>query len=90
MEDHMRSNLKILCVFLTFMTSSALAAPSTARLKAIDFDEELVEGLNRRPLDSLQSIHDGRDRKRKTHLYRKRSSFRSELARSVRSAALNR
>jgi len=57
---------------------------SDSRLKAIDFEEDLVEGLNKRPLDSLQSLKD-RDRRRKAqHLYRKRASYRLEILESVR------
>ena len=63
----------------------ALAASS--RLKSIDFDEDLVEGMNRRPLDSLQSIRDRDRKRRKRHLYRKRASFRSEVLRSVGESA---
>lgn len=54
------------------------------RQKVIDFEDEVVEGMNRRPLDSLSQISE-RDRlRRKSHLYRKRGGFRSETAETLR------
>lgn len=60
--------------------SNSLRADAGAvakRGKVIDFDDEVVEGLNKRPLDSLSQISE-RDRRRRSHLYRKRSGFSSE------------
>jgi hypothetical protein len=42
------------------------------RQKVIDFEDEVVEGMNRRRL------------RRKSHLYRKRGGFRSETAETLR------
>src|SRR5947209_2831380 len=53
-------------------------APLHHRSRVIDFDDTLVEGINKRPLDSLDQIGDqGRNRDR-GHLYRKRAGFRDE------------
>ncbi len=54
------------------------------RAKVIDFEDEVVEGMNKRPLDSLQQISDGDRRKRKPHLYRTRAGFRSETEETLR------
>lgn len=51
--------------------------PST-RQKVIDFEGDLVEGVNKQPLDSLSEVSEARKRKRQSHLYRKRRSFRTE------------
>jgi len=59
-------------------------ADSAKRQKVIDFEDEVVEGLNKQPLDSLDSIADRDHRKHKPHLYRKRAGFRTETARSLR------
>ena len=53
-------------------------SPSAKRSRLLDFDDQLIEGLNKKPLDSLQQITDGRGGRRKTHLYRKRAAFRME------------
>lgn len=48
------------------------------RQKVIDFEDQLVEGMNKQPLDSLNQISEKDRKKKKPHLYRKRTGFRSE------------
>lgn len=65
----------------------ALLSESTAfagRQKVIDFEGDLVEGVNKRPLDSLSQISDMNRNKRKSHLYRKRKGFRVETKETLR------
>lgn len=50
----------------------------------IDFEDEVVEGMNRRPLDSLNQISEKDKRKKKPHLYRKRVGFRTETTETLR------
>lgn len=57
---------------------------NSKRGKVIDFEDEVVEGVNRRPLDSLSQISERDRKRRKPHLYRKRASFRSENAETLR------
>jgi len=67
-------------IAVTFAHSYSRAeggAPPTNRQKVIDFEDSLVEGMNKRPLDSFSQISE-RDRRKKLHLYRKRSGFRTE------------
>jgi hypothetical protein len=59
-------------------------ADTTKRQKVIDFEDEVVEGVNKRPLDSLNQISERDRRKKKPHLYRKRGGFKSETAESLR------
>jgi len=40
----------------------------------INFEDEVVEGINRKPLDSVNQISE-RDKNGKSHLYRKRAGF---------------
>ncbi len=54
------------------------------RSKVIDFEDEVVEGVNKRPLDSLSQISEKDKRRRKPHLYRKRAGFRAETREVVR------
>ncbi|MDR3607390.1 MAG: hypothetical protein P4M08_08420 [Oligoflexia bacterium] len=68
----------LLCAF----TPSIFA--ETKRAKVIDFDDEVVEGLNKKPLDSLNEISERDRRHKKPHLYRKRAGFRPEVAETVR------
>jgi len=48
------------------------------RSRVIDFEDEVVEGVNRKPLDSLNQISERDKRRRRMHLYRKRSGFRAD------------
>lgn len=62
------------------------SAASSARSRAIDFEDELVEGMNKRPLDSVSQLA-GKDRRhKKPHLYRKRSGFRDENRETLQTA----
>ncbi len=64
----------------TSLAKASESPLSSKRERVIDFEDDLVEGLNKRPLDSLNQISE-RDRgRRKRHLYRKRAGFRSETA----------
>ena len=47
-------------LMLTAPFSETMASESK-RQKAIDFDDQVIEGMNRRPLDSLQQDADARD-----------------------------
>ena len=58
-------------------------ADGIKRSKVIDFEDEVVEGLNKRPLDSLSQISERDRKKHKPHLYRKRAGFRTETAESL-------
>ncbi len=56
----------------------ARSAPLPKREKKIDFEDELVEGLSQRPLDSLSQVGEAARRKKRPHLYRIRVGFRAE------------
>ena len=70
-----------LAIALAFAGSSAQAEGT--RQKVIDFEDEYVEGVNKRPLDSVSQISEA-ERRRKNHLYRKRVGFRSETLETLR------
>jgi hypothetical protein len=59
---------------LSILPVTGVAGAAPERSKEIRFEDELVEGLNRRPLDSLQQVREdpGGQTQR---LYRKRSGF---------------
>ncbi|MGK5084939.1 hypothetical protein WDW37_16750 [Bdellovibrionota bacterium FG-1] len=75
-----------LILLASALASSTQAAPPAAqqRQSVIDFEDETIEGLNKRPLDSLSQISEKDRRRKKPHLYRKRASFRSETAETLR------
>ena len=54
------------------------------RQKVIDFEDEVVEGMNKRPLDSVSQLSEKDRKKKKPHLYRKRSGFRTETVETLR------
>lgn len=47
-------------------------------MKVIDFEGDVVEGINKQSLDSLNQISEEEKRRRRGHLYQKRQSFKSE------------
>jgi hypothetical protein len=61
-----------LCMLLLIASFQVFAAE---RRKKIDFEDQLVEGVNRQPLDSLSQLSEDRASK-KYRLYRKRAGFR--------------
>lgn len=77
--------IRVLCALLLL---TLVATPSFAKerksAKVIDFEDEVVEGMNRRPLDSLSQISERDKKRRKPHLYRKRAGFRTETANDLK------
>lgn len=76
----------MLIALLPFAASNGNAGK---RQTVIDFEGDLVEGMNKRPLDSLNQISERDKKRRKTHLYRKRASFRTETSETLRSLRFN-
>lgn len=61
------------------------SAPVKKRSGKLEFDDNVVEGMNKNPLDSLQNV--GReDGKSHGRLYKKRTDFQSEIRQSVQEA----
>jgi hypothetical protein len=65
-------------VVLALLSMESFAGPGGSRSRVIDFEDEVVEGVNRKPLDSLNQVSERDKRKRRMHLYRKRSGFRND------------
>lgn len=65
----------ILCV--SDLARAADAAGARSR-KVIDFEGDVVEGINRQPLGSLNQISEQDRRRGGAHLYRKRITFKNE------------
>ncbi len=65
--------MKLKIIILLLLASSAHSADNK-RSKSINFEDELVEGINRKPLDSVNQLSELEANQRK-HLYRKRSGF---------------
>lgn len=75
-------------IFLVVAVFSSLglatSAPAPKRHKVIDFEDELVEGVNKRPLDAFQQISDQKKKLKKMHLYHKRASFGFEVDQTLK------
>lgn len=69
---------------LPALAHAAEHARPAAHAKVIDFDGDLVEGVNKRPLDSLSQISERERARRGRHLYRKRAGFRSETLKTIK------
>ncbi len=79
--------MKTIWLLLFLLTIPAADAGDSKRQKVIDFEDEVVEGVNKRPWDSLSQISEADKRKHKPHLYRKRVGFSAETDDTVRSIA---
>ena len=82
------SFLHFIIALLVLATLVTVGNPSFGadkkRQKAIDFEDDLVEGMNKRPLDSLNQISERDKKHRKPHLYQKRIGFRDETSEILR------
>lgn len=71
--------MKNVCNFLSgiFLVSALVSSSVSAeeRSTKIDFEDVLVEGMNKQALDSLSHFAEG-DGNERFHLYRKRAGFR--------------
>ena len=74
--------LLLFASYASYASDTATKLPS--RQKVIDFEDEMVEGMNKRPFDSLSQISEAGRKHRRPHLYRKRASFKSETAETLR------
>lgn len=79
----LRRRLSHLLVLIAVLASPAFASD---RSKVIDFEDEVVEGLNKKPLDSLSQISERDKGRKRFHLYRKRAGFSSETQQTLREA----
>lgn len=57
---------------------SAIAEETKKSKKKLDFEDELIEGVNKQPLDSLSQVSEKSKRKKQQHLYIKRSNFKRD------------
>ncbi len=69
---------KTLFYITVLMLTLSSSAFGQERSKSIDFDDSLVEGVNKKPLDSYSQISDAQKKRKRAHLYRKRDLFDHE------------
>jgi hypothetical protein len=85
-----RNVLRLMLILLGgSLCVGAFAAAGGKRLKVIDFDDEVVEGMNKRPLDSVAEIHESDRHHPRAHLYRKRVGFRNETGQTLHDLRFN-
>lgn len=77
------AGLFCICLGLSYWVLRSAHAGESGRQKVIDFEESVVEGVNKRPLDSFNQISEAEKRKRRLHLYRKRASFHTETLQTL-------
>jgi hypothetical protein len=83
-HEALTSFILTLALAVLTLTMTLPHAHAGDRGKVIDFEEATVEGLNKRPYDSLQALNEKERRKKRAHLYRRRGSFQSEIVESLR------
>lgn len=78
-----KSGLWISAVAAAMLLTVSSRGGESERQRTIDFEDSIVEGMNKRPLDSLSQLSDKNGGKERPHLYRKRAGFRPEIRESV-------
>jgi hypothetical protein len=76
--------LTFLLILIATLSVPLAHAGEPKRSRVIDFEDEVVEGLNKRPLDSLSQISEKDKRRRRPHLYKKRVGFKTETSDTIR------
>lgn len=67
----------VFCTIVFWCCSSFAEQPATGnskRSRSINFEDELIEGINRKPLDSVNQLSEF-EANRLRHLYSKRAGF---------------
>jgi hypothetical protein len=77
----MKSILSLIIISFALLPSAGLAEE---RRKAMEFEDGMVEGMNRRSRDSLSQVGDKDRNGKKPHLYKKRTEFKEETADALR------
>ncbi len=80
----MKSLILIAAVLSLIFVPAAGLCKEPGRSKVIDFEGELVEGMNKKPLDSLSQISENDRNRKKSHLYRVRKGYRNESTELLR------
>jgi hypothetical protein len=74
LKKHLIPALIILTTLLWVDSGYSSDLPLSKRKTVINFEEEVIEGINRRPLDNINQISESESR-RNLHLYRRRGGF---------------
>jgi hypothetical protein len=68
----------ILIILGLLFVTPGLAAEKKERSKFLKFDGEVLEGMDKAPVDAMEDIAHN-DKAKKAHLYRKRAEYREEM-----------
>lgn len=71
----------ITLLLIAMLSGDVHAGPG--RSKVLDFEDDVVEGMNKKPLDSLQQLSDRSRRGKRVYLYRKRGGFAHETSETL-------
>lgn len=82
----MRLHCLLTAVYLLISVSSWAQEDRKSKL---DFEGSVVEGINKKPLDSLSQISDRDKGRKKTYLYWKRSDFNDQMAGTLQEVRYN-
>ena len=78
--------MPFLLLISIYTTPLSFAENDSKRSKSLNFEDDMIEGINRKNLDSVNQMSE-HDRRNFQHLYRKRASFddlNQELAKEMR------
>lgn len=65
---------KLFILLILLAPAMSWAGEASKRSKSINFEDDVIEGINRKSLDSVSQISEN-DAHKKAHLYKKRATF---------------
>jgi hypothetical protein len=77
------SSLLIVYVTACLLAWAPLTHAAEVRKNSLDFEDSIVEGMNKKPLDSLSQINEKDSKKKRSHLYTKKTSLEIEALESA-------
>lgn len=85
----MRTNTSLWAITFLFLFPALVfgKSPGSGSKKSLDFDGEVVEGMNKQPLDSLSQISEQEGARKKKHLYQVRTKYTKENKDLIREIA---
>jgi hypothetical protein len=80
-------NAQLLVILLSLMSTAALAEGGRGAPKPgtkLDFEDGVVEGMNKRPLDAFHQMSESDKGSKIPHLYKKRTDFVDETTETLK------
>ncbi len=75
--------LVVLLMTIPTLASAGALFENSSREKELNFEDQVVEGMNKKPYDYLSTLGGKKKNGQKARLYRKRIHFRKEISQTI-------